>query len=151
MRTVAVFFLFVVLAGLFWPARVCAHELSEEDARVIAEKYPNFQKTPSGLMYRVTAAGEGACPVLGSRVTVNYEARFLDGTKFDSSAERGPFTFTLGVGKVIKGWDEAFFGMKKGEKRTLVIPYWLGYGDKYRPPIPPRSTLVYDVELVSFH
>ena len=138
-------------ASLLVPAMARAQQLSEDDARTIAEKYPAAQKTASGLMYVVTAPGEGDLPVLGSRVTVNYVARFLDGTKFDGSADRGgPFTFTLGVGKVIKGWDEAFSGMKKGEKRTLIIPFWLDYGDRYRPPIPPRSTLVYEVELVSF-
>lgn len=126
-------------------------QLSAEDEALIAEKFPNTHKTTSGLLYIVHAPGEGPVPTLGSRVTVNYEGRFLDGMKFDSSYDRKEaFTFTVGVGKVIKGWDEAFQTMKKGEKRTLIIPYWLGYGDKARPSIPPRSTLVFDVELVSF-
>lgn len=125
--------------------------LTDEDAKIIAEKYPDAQKTESGFLYIVRTPGEGPAPTMGSRVTVNYEGRFLDGIKFASSADDGtPFTFTLGIGKVIKGWDQSFATMKKGEKRTLIIPYWLGYGDKFRPPIPPRSTLVYEVELVSF-
>jgi FKBP-type peptidyl-prolyl cis-trans isomerase len=142
----------LVFLGLVALALPCpAQQLSEDDAKAIAEKFPNAQKTASGLMYIVTKQGEGGSPTMGTRVTVNYEGRFLDGMKFDSSADRGgPFTFTAGIGKVIKGWDEAILTMKKGEKRTLIIPYWLGYGDKLRPPIPPRSTLVYDVELVSF-
>jgi len=125
---------------------------SAEDETIIAEKYPNTHKTASGLLYIVRAPGEeGPMPIVGSRVTVNYEGRFLDGMKFDSSYDRREsFSFILGVGKVIKGWDEAFLSMKKGEKRTLIVPYWLGYGDKLRPPIPPRATLVFDVELVSF-
>lgn len=129
-----------------------AKNWSEADEKVIAEKYPNAKKTESGLLYIVTAPGEeGPTPSFGSRVTVNYEGRFLDGQKFDSSYDRKePFTFTVGVGKVIKGWDEAFQTMKKGEKRTLIVPHWLGYGDKVRPPIPPRATLVFDVELISF-
>lgn len=128
------------------------HKWREEDEKIIAEKYPDAQKTESGLLYIVRAPGEeGPTPSFGSRVTVNYEGCFLDGQKFDSSYDRKePFTFTVGVGKVIKGWDEAFMKMKKGEKRTLIVPHWLGYGDKARPPIPPRATLVFDVELISF-
>lgn len=124
---------------------------SAEDEGTIAEKFPNAHKTASGLLYVVKAPGEGATPMVASRVTVNYEGRFLDGQKFDSTYDRHePFTFTVGIGKVIKGWDEAFLSMKKGEKRTLIVPYWLGYGAEVRPQIPPKSTLVFDVELVSF-
>jgi len=125
---------------------------SAQDEATIAEKFPNAHKTSSGLLYIVRVPGEESPkPTVGSRVTVNYEGRFLDGMKFDSSYDRKePFTFTLGVGKVIKGWDEAFLGMTKGEKRVLIVPYWLAYGDKSRPPIPPRATLVFEVELISF-
>jgi FKBP-type peptidyl-prolyl cis-trans isomerase len=127
------------------------HKWKEEDEKIIAEKYPDAQKTESGLLYIVRSPGEGPAASFGSRVTVHYEGRFLDGQKFDSSYDRKePFTFTVGVGKVIKGWDEAFMAMKKGEKRTLIVPHWLGYGDKVHPPIPPRATLVFDVELISF-
>jgi len=124
---------------------------SAKDEAIIAEKYPNAHKTTSGLLYIERAPGEGPMPGVGARVTVNYEGKFLDGMKFDSSYDRHqPLVFTLGTGSVIKGWDEAFLGMRKGEKRTLIVPYWLGYGDKSRPPIPPRATLVFEVELVSF-
>ncbi len=128
-----------------------AKKWSEADEKLIAEKYPQAQKTESGMYYIVHSPGEGPCPGYGDRVTVHYEGRFLDGQKFDSSYDRKePFTFTVGVGKVIKGWDEAFLTMKKGEKRTLIVPHWLAYGDKARPSIPPRSTLVFEVELLSF-
>jgi len=124
---------------------------SAEDEAIIGEKFPNAHKTASGLLYIVRSPGEGTTPTIASRVTVNYEGKFLDGQKFDSTYDRHEsFTFTIGVGKVIKGWDEAFLTMKKGEKRTLVVPYWLGYGAEVRPQIPPRSTLVFEVELVSF-
>ena len=124
---------------------------SAEDEAIIAEKFPGTLKTASGLLYIERAPGEGPTPTVGSRVTVNYEGKFIDGMKFDSSFDRKePITFTLGAGKVIKGWDEAFLTMHKGEKRTLIVPYWLAYGDKSRPPIPPRATLVFEVELVNF-
>ena len=82
----------------------------------------------------------------------NYAGRLLDGTQFDSSYARGvPFSFQVGTGNVIKGWDEAFLSMKKGEKRTLIIPYWLGYGDQGAGNlIPLGSTLLFEVELLSF-
>ena len=124
---------------------------SAADEAIIAEKFPGAHKTASGLLYIVRAPGEGPTPTVGARVTVNYEGKFIDGMKFDSSYDRKePFTFTLGIGKVIKGWDEAILGMSKGEKRTLIVPHWLAYGDKSRPPIPPRATLVFEVELVKF-
>jgi len=129
------------------------HVLSEADATAIAQKYPDAIKTESGLMYVVRNPGlDPTRPRIGQYVTVNYDGRLLDGSRFDSSYEKGqPYTFRLGFGDVIKGWDEAFQGMRKGERRTLIIPYWLGYGDIGHPPkIPPRSTLVFEVELLDF-
>jgi FKBP-type peptidyl-prolyl cis-trans isomerase len=129
-------------------------QLSTEDALLISRKYATAYKTPSGLMYinRDPGAG-GASPRVGDTVVVNYDGRLLDGTPFDSSYRAGhPFVTQIGVGKVIKGWDEALLTMRKGARRTLIIPYWLAYGDAGRPPyIPPRATLVFEVELVDFH
>ena len=128
-------------------------QLSTADADFIAEKYGTAHRMASGLRYIVRAPGTGtAMPVAGQEVTANYDGRLLDGTPFDSSYKRGvPFTFRVGVGDVVKGWDEAFLTMKKGEKRTLIVPYWLGYGISGRPPtIPPRATLVFEVELIDF-
>ena len=127
-------------------------QLSSEDAAIIEMKFGSAHKTPSGLLYIVRAPGEGAPPKFGVRVTANYEGRLLDGTKFASSYDdRRPIVFEVGEGRVVKGWDEAFLTMKKGEKRTLILPYWIGYGIEGRPPIPPRATLVFDVEVVDFH
>lgn len=125
-------------------------EFSEDDARVVRERFPNAHKLPSGLMYLLRRAGEGPAPARGQEVVVNYEGRLLDGRVFDSSYAKGrPFTFHVGDGEVIKGWDEALLYMHKGEKRTLIVPYWLGYGQNGRlPQIPPRATLVFDVELL---
>lgn len=128
-------------------------QLSTTDAQIIAEKYGTAHKLSSGLRYIERAPGTGtATPTVGEEVIANYDGRLLDGTPFDSSYKRGvPLTFRVGIGNVIKGWDEAFLGMKKGEKRTLIIPYWLGYGVSGRPPsIPPRATLVFEVELIDF-
>lgn len=127
-------------------------QLSTQDAMLIAERFSTARTTDSGLLYIEKQRGTGTSPKLGMTVTAHYEGRLLDGTPFDSSFNRGlPIEFKVGVGQVIKGWDEAFLTMKKGEKRTLIIPYWLGYGVSGKPPtIPPRATLVFEVELVDF-
>lgn len=93
--------------------------------------------------------GDGAEAVAGKEVTVHYVGTLQDGTKFDSSRDRGtPFTFTLGAGEVIKGWDAGVAGMKVGGVRKLVIPPALAYGDRATGSIPPNSTLVFEVELL---
>lgn len=94
--------------------------------------------------------GTGDEAVAGKQVTVNYVGTLTNGTKFDSSYDRNqPFTFTLGGGQVIKGWDEGVVGMKVGGKRKLVIPASLGYGDQSpSPSIPANSTLVFEIELL---
>jgi FKBP-type peptidyl-prolyl cis-trans isomerase len=128
-------------------------QLSTEDATRIRKDFPTAYTTRSGLMYINRDPGAGtATPRAGDTIVARYAGRLLDGTPFDSSAlNGGPLRVQIGVGKVIKGWDEAFLTMRKGARRTLIIPYWLGYGDAGRPPaIPPRATLVFDVELVDF-
>ena len=124
-------------------------QLSEADAAVMREQYGTAHVNPSGLRYLVRAPGEGPPPSLGAEVVAHYEGFLLDGRKFDSSRDRGqPFTFRVGTGAVIKGWDEAFLTMKKGEKRTLLIPWWLAYGETGKGAIPPRATLRFEVELL---
>ena len=95
-------------------------------------------------------AGAGAEAVAGKRVTVHYVGTLTNGSKFDSSRDRGKgFSFTLGAGEVIKGWDQGVAGMKVGALRKLTIPPHLAYGDRGFPPvIPPGSTLVFEVELL---
>lgn len=93
--------------------------------------------------------GTGAEAVAGKTVSVNYTGTLTDGTKFDSSYDRNqPFSFVLGAGEVIKGWDQGVAGMKVGGKRKLVIPPSLGYGAQANGKIPANSTLVFEVELL---
>ena len=110
----------------------------------------NLQTTPSGLQYSIDRPGTGASPVAGQIVSVHYTGWLTNGTKFDSSRDRGtPFEFPLGQGRVIRGWDEGVAAMKIGEKRTLVIPPDLGYGARGAGGvIPPNATLVFQVELL---
>src|ERR1700730_1396543 len=106
--------------------------------------------TPSGLQYWDIVVGAGATAVPGKAVSVHYSGWLTSGEKFDSSLDRGkPFVFSLGEGQVIKGWDEGVAGMKAGGKRQLRIPPALGYGDSGAGGvIPPKATLVSDVELL---
>jgi FKBP-type peptidyl-prolyl cis-trans isomerase len=131
-----------------------APQLSSEDAYQIRKSYPTAFTTQSGLMYVSHAPGTGtASPRIGDTVEAQYSGKLLDGTPFDSSFSHGgaPFKFQVGTGQVIKGWDEAFLTMRKGARRTLIIPYWLAYGAAGQPPrIPAHATLVFDVELVDF-
>jgi peptidylprolyl isomerase len=108
-------------------------------------------KTASGLQYIDEKVGEGDSPKKGQKVTVHYTGTLTDGTKFDSSRDRGqPFTFTIGVGQVIKGWDEGVLTMQPGGKRKLIIPADLGYGERGAGgAIPGGATLHFDVELIS--
>jgi len=118
--------------------------------KVLKEKFSATQVTASGLRYIVEKPGEGPKPTASAQVTVHYTGTLLDGKKFDSSVDRGqPITF--GLGQVIPGWTEGLQLMNKGAKYKLIIPPNLGYGDAGIPGvIPPKSWLVFDVELIDF-
>lgn len=108
-----------------------------------------MQRADSGLLTRDLEVGEGETARVGELVTVHYTGWLPDGTSFDSSRDRGPFQFQLGVGQVIPGWDLGVDGMKVGGRRQLVIPSDLAYGPNGVPGvIPPNSVLVFDVELL---
>lgn len=103
----------------------------------------------SGLQVQDEKVGTGIEAINGKKVTVNYVGTLTNGKKFDSSYDRNePFSFTLGAGEVIKGWDEGVLGMKVGGKRKLTIPPELGYGSRDMGSIPANSTLVFEVELL---
>ena len=106
--------------------------------------------TASGLKYVDVKVGSGASPVKGKQVKVHYTGTLENGKKFDSSVDRNaPFTFVIGVGQVIPGWDEGVMSMKVGGKRKLIIPSKLGYGTRGAgADIPPNATLLFDVELL---
>lgn len=110
----------------------------------------NMVTTDSGLQYEEVVEGTGAMPQKGQRVTVHYTGTLENGTKFDSSRDRNrPFSFTIGVGQVIKGWDEGVATMRVGGQRKLTIPPELGYGSRGAGGvIPPNATLLFDVELL---
>ena len=104
----------------------------------------------SGLRYIDIEEGDGKTPKSGQNISVHYEGYLEDGTIFDSSVARNmPFTFEIGQGRVIKGWEEGFLDMKVGGKRTLIIPPELGYGDRGAPPkIPGGAVLIFEVQLL---
>jgi FKBP-type peptidyl-prolyl cis-trans isomerase len=110
----------------------------------------NTITTPSGLQYVDLVEGSGDSPTAGADVRVHYTGWLTSGEKFDSSVDRGqPFSFPIGQGRVIRGWDEGVMTMKVGGKRKLIIPPELGYGDRGAGGvIPPGATLVFEVELL---
>lgn len=129
------------------------------DDQILQEhfKKENIQptKTASGLYYTLEPGSSLERPGIGSRVTVNYTGKFLDGTKFDSNVDPQfqhvqPFVFQLGQGMVIKGWDEGIAYLAKGQKGVLYVPSHLAYGPNGQGPIKPNSILVFEVELIDF-
>lgn len=125
--------------------------LSFEDLAIVEKNWPAAKRTGSGLRTEMLKKGVGEMPHVGDTVSVCYTGRLLDGTVFDQAQDpTKPFSFRLGRGQVIAGWDEGLQLMRVGEKRRLIVPYELAYGTRGRPPLIPRkATLIFEVELLA--
>ncbi len=124
------------------------HSWTGEEIVFLKEKFGELQHSASGLYFKVLQPGEGEeKPPRGKLCAVRYRGTFLNDKVFDERL-KSPFKFRVGIGQVIRGWDEAVADMRRGEKRLVVVPYWLGYGEQGKVPyIMPRTTLVFEIEL----
>jgi FKBP-type peptidyl-prolyl cis-trans isomerase len=127
-----------------------AQEAAAAADKALADLVAGFERTDSGLYYRMDTVGSGPSPSKGQNVKVHYTGMLTDGSIFDSSVQRGtPIAIAIGVGQVIEGWDEGIMLLNEGSKARFVIPSHLGYGSRGAGGvIPPNATLIFDVELV---
>ena len=142
---------FFILPGLFpFGTQMPTNEAQTQDITNTQTASTMPIESVTELLVKDEVVGTGAVAEAGNSVTVNYIGALTNGTIFDASANRGSdgFTFNLGAGQVIKGWDQGIVGMRVGGKRILVIPASLGYGPNDYGPIPGNSTLVFEVELL---
>ncbi len=153
----------MILASAFFSNMLFAQDQKAIDDKLLQDYFTankiQPEKTASGLYYRITTPGEGAHPQVGKKVVMNYRGKLLDGKQFDANVDenykpvngRDPFSFTLGMGRVIKGWDEGVQLLQKGTRATFFLPSDLAYGPRaVGGVIPANSVLIFDVELVSF-
>jgi len=124
--------------------------LPPQDAAIVKQQFPNAKKTITGLRYIIAEAGQGENARAGDRVSVVFRGKLIDGTVFNEVLDpKDPFTFRLGRGEVIDGWDQGIKLMNEGAKMTLVVPYELGYGTRGNPPmVPKQATLIFEIQLL---
>jgi len=158
MRSVEKYLILFLLTAFALIPACSQNEGKKQDEQKPAQAAPvpggeKMVKAPSGLQYEDLVPGSGDSPKTGKKVTVHYTGWLTNGTKFDSSVDRNePFTFVIGAGQVIPGWDEGVMSMKIGGKRKLVIPPELGYGaGGAGGVIPPNATLVFEVILLDIN
>lgn len=147
---VLIFVVFIVFLTQIYKKEGDFESLQTEKPDVTIDEGDNENMNTDQLKIEDIKEGTGTEAVNGKKVTVNYKGTLLDGSQFDSSYDRGvPFSFNLGAGEVIKGWDLGVLGMKVGGKRHLTIPSELGYGERGAGnDIPPNSTLIFEIELL---
>ncbi len=149
------FFAAASVVGFVSKGKIAGEGSADRHSASLSELTVETKKAPesiniNGMKVTDTVVGTGEEAVAGKVVTVHYTGTLTDGTKFDSSVDRGqPFRFILGAGQVIQGWEQGFAGMKVGGKRSLVIPANMAYGDRAIGSIPAGSTLLFDVELLA--
>ncbi len=130
-------------------ARAREEQSRQEILQQITRMFPNAQRDEHGIWVQIDQAGRGAQPRNGANVEVHYTGRLMNGQEFDSSRGRGPFSFPLGTGRVIQGWDLTVAQMRPGERRTVVLPPELAYGDRGAGGvIPPGAFLIFEIELL---
>ncbi len=151
----------LLLCSVFFATTAFAQDQAKIDDDILTAYFKKNKikatKTASGLYYVIHKKGEGETAKKGAKVGMNYLGRFLDGKKFDGNIDenyvpvegRQVLSFNVGVGMVIKGWDEGILLLSKGARATLYIPSHLAYGPAGRPGIPPNSILMFDVEMIS--
>ena len=139
-----------ILAQIEADKKKKAEEFAANQQKLVDDLKAEMQVTPSGLYYKITKTTDGVSPKRGDEVAVHYAGKLVDGSEFDSSFKRNqPIDIPIGVGQVIKGWDEGIMLLKEGETATLLIPSELGYGSAGAGGvIPPNAWLIFDVELV---
>lgn len=136
---------FLALSSMGYCQKKSNTSTTQTENRQVNTEY----KTASGLKYKITEAGTGIQIKNGDKVTVHYTGKLTNGSKFDSSKDRNqPFSFKVGAGQVIRGWDEGLALLKVGDKATLTIPAELGYGSRDMGTIPANSTLIFDIEVI---
>lgn len=149
LRTILLFCLLLTPAVVF----AQREKLPPEDLEIVEKTWPTAKRTSTGLRTMILQDSDGPCPKKGDMVSVVYVGKLLDGTIFDQATDpEKPFTFRIGRGQVIEGWEEGMQLLKVGQRRLFIVPYELGYGTRGNPPkIPRRATLVFEVELLAIN